>query len=136
LPTSRPRARRAAALPPSPHDRGIDLAAEAIADLRASIVPRPSFQAGPGKEVTRKTRRRRGCAARRKSGIEFLIPAATLPAMSTIICPRSKTEVDREVATIRRVGKEIARTKESARAFLIRTGLLTKSGRHLAKRYR
>lgn len=56
--------------------------------------------------------------------------------MSTIICPRSKTEVDREVAAIRRVGKEIARTKESARDFLIRTGLLTKSGKQLSKRYR
>ena len=56
--------------------------------------------------------------------------------MSTIICPRSKTEVDREVAAIHRVGKKIARTKESARAFLISTGLLTKDGKQLAKRYR
>ena len=55
--------------------------------------------------------------------------------MSTIICPRSKTEVDREVAAIRRVGKKIASTKETARDFLIRTGLLTKGGK-LAKRYR
>ena len=56
--------------------------------------------------------------------------------MSTIIRPRSKTEVDRQVAAIHRVGKEIARTKESARAFLIGTGLLTKDGKRLAKRYR
>ena len=56
--------------------------------------------------------------------------------MSTIICPRSKTEVDRQVAAIHRVGKEIAKTKESARAFLIRTGMLTKSGKQLSKRYR
>ena len=56
--------------------------------------------------------------------------------MSTIICPRSKTEVDRQVAAIDRVGKKIARTKESARAFLIGTGLLTKDGKRLAKRYR
>ena len=55
--------------------------------------------------------------------------------MSTIICPRSKTEVDREVAAIHRVGKKIARTKKSARDFLIRTGLLTKGGK-LTKRYR
>jgi hypothetical protein len=55
--------------------------------------------------------------------------------MRTIICPRSKSEVDREVAAIRRAGMEIAKTKESARAFLIRTGLLTKGGK-LTKRYR
>ena len=39
------------------------------------------------------------------------------------------------MAAIRRVGKKIAKTKESARDFLIRTGLLTKGGK-LAKRYR
>ena len=59
-----------------------------------------------------------------------------LPVMSTIIRPRSKEEVDREVAAIHRVGKKIARTKESARAFLISTGLLTKDGKRLSKRYR
>jgi hypothetical protein len=56
--------------------------------------------------------------------------------MSTVICPRSKAEVDREVAAIKRVGKKIAKTKESARAFLISTGLLTKDGKQLSKRYR
>ena len=56
--------------------------------------------------------------------------------MSTIICHRSKTEVDRQVAVIHRVGVEIAKTKKSAREFLIRTGLLTKDGKQLSKRYR
>lgn len=55
--------------------------------------------------------------------------------MSTVIFPRSKAEIDREVASIRRVGKRIGKTKESAREFLIRTGLLTKGGK-LARRYR
>lgn len=56
--------------------------------------------------------------------------------MSTIICHRSKAEIDEEVAAIRRVGTEIAKTKKSAREFLIRTGLLTKDGKRLTKRYR
>ena len=90
-----------------------------------------AHQEGDGGMVERPSARIFG----RKTGIELHGSTATLPAMSTIICPRSKTEVDREVAAIRRVGKKIAKTKESARDFLIRTGLLTKGGK-LAKRYR
>lgn len=56
--------------------------------------------------------------------------------MSTIICHRSKQEIDDYVAAIRRVGIEAAKTKKSARDFLIRTGMLTKDGKQLSKRYR
>jgi hypothetical protein len=55
--------------------------------------------------------------------------------MSTIIFRRSKAEVDREVAAMRRFSKKITRTKKSARAFLIRGGFITKDGK-LTERYR
>jgi hypothetical protein len=56
--------------------------------------------------------------------------------MSTIICHRSKAEIDDYVAAIHRVGVEAAKTKKSAREFLIRTGYLTKDGKRVSKRYR
>ncbi len=56
--------------------------------------------------------------------------------MSTIICHRTKSEIDAEVAAIHRVGVEIAKTKKSAREYLIRTGFLTKDGKRISKRYR
>jgi hypothetical protein len=74
--------------------------------------------------------------ARVKRTIEFHRVDTKLPAVSTIICHRTKAEIDAEVAAIHRVGVEIAKTKKSAREFLIRTGLLTKDGKRLTKRYR
>ena len=56
--------------------------------------------------------------------------------MSTIICHRSKEEIDDYVAPIHRVGVEAAKTKKSAREFLIRTGYLTKDSKRVSKRYR
>ena len=56
--------------------------------------------------------------------------------MSTIIFRRSKAEVDREVAAIDWFGKKIARSKKSARAFLVKAGILTKDGKRLSKHYR
>ena len=55
--------------------------------------------------------------------------------MTTVLFPRTKAEVDDYVAAIRRAGKKIARTRDSARAFLLKHGYITKSGK-LTKRYR
>lgn len=48
--------------------------------------------------------------------------------------PRSPEEVKKEVAAIKKAGKEIRRTPETARAFLIKHGYITKSGK-LTKYY-
>jgi len=56
--------------------------------------------------------------------------------MSTIVCYRTKAEIDKEVALIRRVGKTNAKSKKTARAFLIKAGFLTKDGTQLAEPYR
>ncbi len=55
--------------------------------------------------------------------------------MSTVIVARTKKEVDREIHEMDRVSKKITRTKESAKAFLVKHGFITKDGR-LTKRYR
>jgi hypothetical protein len=48
------------------------------------------------------------------TGIEKPVRAVSFPVMGTIICHRTKAEMDREVAAIHRVGKEIARAGKSA----------------------
>ena len=55
--------------------------------------------------------------------------------MNFVLCPRSKAEVDRDIAVIRRMGKKVARTRATARAFLIKHGYITKDGK-LTRRYR
>ena len=55
--------------------------------------------------------------------------------MTSVLFPRTKAEVDDYVAAMRRAGKKIERTRESARAFLLKHGYITKSGK-LTKRYR
>jgi hypothetical protein len=53
----------------------------------------------------------------------------------TTTYPRSKKEIDEELAILDKHYQEIIKSKESALAFLVRAGLATKSGK-LAKRYR
>lgn len=47
----------------------------------------------------------------------------------TTTYPRSKKEIDDEIKAMRKRHKEIIKSKESALAFLVRAGLVTKSGR-------
>jgi predicted ATP-dependent serine protease len=54
--------------------------------------------------------------------------------VSTVIVPRSKAEIDRDIAAIRKTTKEITRSRKTARAWLIKHGFITKSGRW-TKRY-
>jgi len=53
----------------------------------------------------------------------------------TTTYPRSKEETDKELAILRKHHKEIIKSKESALAFLVRAGLVSKSGKP-TKRYR
>jgi len=55
--------------------------------------------------------------------------------VSIVLVPRGKAEIAREVASIEAAGKRVSRTKATARAFLIKHGFMTKSGK-LAKMYR
>jgi len=55
-------------------------------------------------------------------------------ATTTIRSYREET-LRKEAELLRKRGEKIAKSKKSARAFLIRAGILTKSGR-LAKQYR
>jgi hypothetical protein len=54
--------------------------------------------------------------------------------MGSATMTMTREEARKEIAHIRRVTREAAATKESARAFLIRHGFLTKSGK-LPARY-
>ena len=47
----------------------------------------------------------------------------------------TEKELKQRLAEMRRVGKEACKSKESARAFLYKAGIITKSGK-LAKPYR
>lgn len=53
----------------------------------------------------------------------------------TTTYPRSKEEIDKELAIMDKHFEEIIKSKESALAFLVRAGLVTKTGRP-TKRYR
>ena len=86
--------------------------------------------------MSRKTQLHRHPRQSRKAHVEFHTSVITLRTMSTIICHRSKEEIDDYVAPIHRVGVEAAKTKKSAREFLIRTGYLTKDSKRVSKRYR
>jgi len=48
---------------------------------------------------------------------------------------RSAKEVAKEIKAIKEAGREICKTPETARAFLVKHGFITKSNK-LAKRYR
>jgi hypothetical protein len=54
--------------------------------------------------------------------------------VSTVLVPRSKAEIERDIAAIRKTTKEITRSKSTARAWLIKHGFMTKAGK-LTKRY-
>jgi len=54
--------------------------------------------------------------------------------VSTVLVPRSKAEIERDIAAIERTSKKITRSKKTARAWLIKYGFMTKSGRP-TKRY-
>jgi hypothetical protein len=54
--------------------------------------------------------------------------------MSTVLVPRSKAEIERDIAAIRRETKKITRSRKTARAWFIKHGFMTKSGK-LTKRY-
>lgn len=49
--------------------------------------------------------------------------------------PRSKEEVDKEIAILRKNHLKIIKSRESAKAFLVRAGLLGKDGKP-TERYR
>lgn len=55
--------------------------------------------------------------------------------MSIVLAPRSKKEIDHEIAIIRKAAKKVNRTDSSALAFLVKHGFLTKGGK-LTKQYR
>jgi hypothetical protein len=54
--------------------------------------------------------------------------------VSTVLVPRSKAEIERDLAAIDRGAAKINRSKKTARAWLIKHGFITKSGK-LTKRY-
>jgi hypothetical protein len=54
--------------------------------------------------------------------------------MSTVLVPRSKAEIESDIAAIDRAAKKINRSKRTARAWLIKHGFITKGGK-LTKRY-
>jgi hypothetical protein len=54
--------------------------------------------------------------------------------MSTVLVPRSKAEIARDIAAIRKGTKKITRSKKTARAWLIKNGFITESG-NPTKRY-
>jgi hypothetical protein len=57
-----------------------------------------------------------------------------LSRMSIVTTPRTEAEVDKIVATVKKVTKELIRNKAKGRAFLVKHGYLTKKGK-LTKRY-
>jgi len=54
--------------------------------------------------------------------------------VSTVLVPRSKAEVDRDIAAIERATKRIFRSKKTAKAFFVKHGFITEDGK-LTKRY-
>jgi len=55
--------------------------------------------------------------------------------MTAAVTRMTPEQVREEIAAIRKAGHKIRRTRASARAFLLKHGFITKSGK-LAKRYR
>jgi len=55
--------------------------------------------------------------------------------VTAVVYPRSKREVDAELSLLEKHSRENRKTKESARAYLVRAGIITRSGK-LAKPYR
>ena len=66
--------------------------------------------------------------------IEWLRQKLYFEDVSTVLVPRSKAEIERDIAAIERTSKKIARSKKTARAWLIKYGFMTKDGRP-TKRY-
>jgi len=46
--------------------------------------------------------------------------------MVATLAPRTRKEVKREVAAIRKAGKEVNKSKKTARAWLLKNGIITK----------
>lgn len=55
--------------------------------------------------------------------------------MFITVFKRSSSEVKREVRAIKEAGREICKTPETARAFLLKHGFITKTNK-LSKKYR
>lgn len=55
--------------------------------------------------------------------------------MHAVLYPRTKKEIDAEIAAMEKHSREVRKTRESARAYLVRAGIITKTGK-LTKRYR
>jgi len=55
--------------------------------------------------------------------------------MTAVVYPRSKREIDAELSLLEKHSHENRKTKESARAYFVRAGIITRSGK-LAKPYR
>ena len=56
--------------------------------------------------------------------------------MTTGYSTLTQEDASREIEAMRRVTRKIASTPAKARAFLIKAGFLTKSGKQLAQKYR
>ena len=54
--------------------------------------------------------------------------------VSTVLVPRSKAEIERDIAAIEKGSKKIMRSKKAARAWFVKHGFITKDGK-LTKRY-
>ena len=54
--------------------------------------------------------------------------------MNGVMYPRSQEEIDKVLEVIERASKKITKSKATARAYLIKYGFVTKSGK-LTKRY-
>jgi len=54
--------------------------------------------------------------------------------VSIVLVPRSKADIARDIASIKKGTKEITRSRKTARAWLIKHGFMTKTGK-LTKRY-
>lgn len=55
--------------------------------------------------------------------------------MVATLSPRKRVEIQKELKVIRKAGKEINKSKKSARAFLLKNGFITKDNR-IGKQYR
>ena len=73
-------------------------------------------------------------AAGATKGIEADVPTGYVLSMSIVTRPRTKEEVDEMIASVKETTKELMRDKKKGRAFLIKRGYITKTGK-LTKRY-
>lgn len=67
--------------------------------------------------------------------VEWIPRGDNLRHMVATLSPRSRAEVKKEVKAIRKAGREIGKSKESTRAWLLKHGYITKDNQ-LPERYR